>query len=65
MRKLFFALLPAFPLSLVAQSAKFKKDVDRTIGERLMLRYAESFMEYIHFTGCKFKLLFVKNINNE
>lgn len=50
MKRLPLLLLFALPLSLLAQTAKIKIDVDRTIGEIDPKIYGV-FMEPIHFTG--------------
>jgi alpha-N-arabinofuranosidase len=50
MKKLFLTLLLALPFSLLAQTAKIKIDVDRTIGEIDPKIYGV-FMEPIHFSG--------------
>ena len=50
MRKIFFTSLAALPLFLVAQTAKIKIDIDRTIGEIDPKIYGV-FMEPIHFSG--------------
>ena len=50
MKKLFFALFLAIPLSLSAQTAKIKIDVDRAIAEIDPKIYGV-FMEPIHFSG--------------
>jgi alpha-N-arabinofuranosidase len=50
MKKLLLTLLLALPFSLLAQTAKIKIDVDRTIGEIDPKIYGV-FMEPIHFSG--------------
>ena len=50
MKKIFFISLLAFPLSLFAQTAKIKIDIDRTIAEIDPKIYGV-FMEPIHFNG--------------
>ncbi len=50
MNKLFFTLLLALPLSLNAQTAKIKIDIDRSIGKIDPGIYGV-FMEPIHFSG--------------
>jgi alpha-N-arabinofuranosidase len=55
MRKIFFTLLAALPLFLVAQTAKIKIDTERTIGEIDPKIYGV-FMEPIHFSGRMFDL---------
>jgi len=50
MKKLFFTLLLALPVTLFAQTAKIKIDVDRTIGEIDPKIYGV-FMEPINFSG--------------
>jgi alpha-N-arabinofuranosidase len=50
MKKLFLTLVLALPFSLLAQTARIKIDVDRTIGEIDPKIYGV-FMEPIHFSG--------------
>jgi alpha-N-arabinofuranosidase len=50
MKKLFFALIFALPISLSAQTAKIKIDIERIIGEIDPKIYGV-FMEPIHFSG--------------
>lgn len=50
MKKLFFVIFFLFSIALLAQTAKIKIDIDRTIGE-IDPRIYGVFMEPIHFTG--------------
>jgi alpha-L-arabinofuranosidase len=50
MKIFFFALLFAFPITLSAQTAKIKIDIDRTIGQ-IDPRIYGVFMEPIQFSG--------------
>jgi alpha-L-arabinofuranosidase len=50
MKRLFFALFLLFPIALLAQTAKIKIDIDRTIAQIDPKIYGV-FMEPIQFTG--------------
>ena len=62
MKKLLLNSLLAFPVSLFAQTAKIKIDVDRTIGEIDPKIYGV-LMEPIHFTGRRLGLPDTANFN--
>ena len=55
MKKLIFVILFALPLSLFAQTAKIKIEVDRTVGKIDPNIYGV-FMEPIHFSGSRMGL---------
>ncbi len=62
MKKYLFVLLLAFPFSLLAQTAKIKIDVTRTVGE-IDPRIYGVFMEPIHFNGRRMGLPDTVNFN--